>query len=123
MIYITIFWSFFCLLNAWMQGRIMPAIRRTPPGDEAKEQATALHVVGTLAYFFPLLLTLPLFLFSALVALAARVALFDVTLNTAARRPAFEVGQTAATDKLLRKWSLAASLVLAVAAGWAAIKS
>jgi hypothetical protein len=86
-----------------MQGRLMPAIRRTPPGEEAKEQDNALHIVGTLAYFLPLLLTPAAWLFGGLVALAARVALFDVVLNTAARRPAFEVGQTAATDKLLRK--------------------
>jgi hypothetical protein len=114
-----------------MQGRIMPAIRRTPPGEEAKEQDTALHKWGTLAYFLPLLLG-PSWLGLGL-ALATRLAEFDVVLNLAARRPAFEVGQTAATDKLLRKWApnnparlsailrFGAALCLTVAALWVAL--
>jgi hypothetical protein len=88
-----------------MQGRVMPAIRRTPPGEEASEQDNALHKVGTLAYFLPVALTPALWLPAGLIALASRAALFDVVLNKAARRPAFEVGQTAATDRFLRRLS------------------
>jgi hypothetical protein len=89
-----------------MQGRLMPAIRRTPPGEEAQEQDNALHKVGTLAYFLPIAFAAPaLWLVSALIALASRAALFDFVLNRAARRPAFEVGQTAFIDKWLRKIS------------------
>lgn len=113
----------------------MPAIRRTPPGAEASEQDNALHKVGTLAYFLPIALTPSLWLFSTLVALAARVGLFDFVLNTAARRPAFEVGQTALTDRWLRKLApahperlsaalrLAASVALATAAVLVAVNS
>jgi len=135
MLYLAITWPLFCFALAWMQGRLLPAIRLTPPGTEADEQATALHGWGTAAYFLPLALTPPLLLFAALVALAARVALFDAVLNTAARRPAFEVGQTAATDKLLRKLApvhperlsallrLAFALVLAATAVWVASRA
>jgi hypothetical protein len=125
MINSIIFWLAFCFCLAWMQGRIMPAVRRTPPGEEAQEQDTALHKWGTLAYFLPLLLA-PSWLGLGL-ALATRLAEFDPVLNLAARRPAFEVGQTAATDKLLRRLApnkpevLSAALRLIGAAAAAAI--
>lgn len=98
---ILLFWPAFCILFALMQGLLMPAIRRTPPGTEANRQAFALHWVGTIAYFLPVWLNPSLLAIG--VAFAARVLLFDVVLNLGAGRPAFEVGQTAAWDKLLRR--------------------
>lgn len=95
-----LFWPAFCVLLALMQGWLMPAIRRTPPGEEAKRQAFALHVVGTLAYFLPWALT-PTAL-SLVLACAARL-LFDPVLNAAAGSPLFYVGRTAFSDRLLRK--------------------
>ncbi|MBX0290946.1 hypothetical protein K3G63_10880 [Hymenobacter sp. HSC-4F20] len=98
-----LFWPVFVALLAFMQGRLLPAIRRTPPGKEAAEQDFALHRVGTFLYGLPLFLvpTWP----HLIAAILSRLLLFDVVLNLAARRPAFEVGQTALWDKLLRRLS------------------
>lgn len=86
---------------AYVQGCVLPAVRRTPPGAEASKQATGLHLVGSLVYFLPWLLvpTAQLLADAAL----SRLLLFDPVLNATAGRPLFEVGQTAAFDKLLRK--------------------
>lgn len=92
-------WLAVCACMAAGQGYLLPAVRRTPPGAEATQQAFALHALLLLAYALPVLLawqTWPAMLI-------ARAAVFDVVLNAAAGRPAFEVGQTAATDKLLRR--------------------
>ena len=95
------YWPAAVLLMAWLQGWLLPAIRRTPPGAEAGRQSFALHWVGSAAYYLPWLLTptLPLLACAAI----ARLALFDPLLNAFSSRAMFYVGQTAATDKLLRK--------------------
>ncbi|NVO30287.1 hypothetical protein [Hymenobacter lapidiphilus] len=104
---LLLFWPAFTALFAWMQGALMPAIRSTPPGPEAKRHDFALHFVGTAAYLLPLVLTLllPSLWPHLLAALLSRVLLFDVVLNTAAGDAPFAVGRTARTDKLLRKLS------------------
>ncbi len=102
-----IFWPALLFFLAYPQGVLMPAVRRTPPGPEAIRQARALHLGLVLAYFLPLALVavfarphLPL---HAVVAVLVRLAGFDPILNHYAGSPAFHVGETAATDKLLRK--------------------
>ncbi|GAB3303783.1 hypothetical protein [Hymenobacter tenuis] len=102
-----LFWPVFCALIAYMQGALMPAIRRTPPGAEAKRQAFALHIVGGAVYFLPLVVFVyyrpELWAEHLTSSVASRILLFDVVLNTAALRPPFEVGKTALTDRLLRR--------------------
>jgi hypothetical protein len=98
-----IFWPVFVLLIASAQGLIMPAIRRTPPGQEAAHQGLALHELLGVAYFMPLLLA-PSWM-GACYAIAVRLALFDPPLNYFAGTSLFYVGQTAGFDKLLRKLS------------------
>ena len=51
-----LYWPAAVLLMAWAQGKLLPAIRRTPPGPEAKRQSFALHYVLTAVYFLPLVL-------------------------------------------------------------------
>lgn len=97
------YWPAAVLLMAWAQGLLMPAIRRTPPGPEAKRQAFGLHWLLTVLYFLPLLLA-PSWL-GLTYALAVRLALFDPPLNYFAGTSLFYVGQTAGFDKLLRKLS------------------
>jgi hypothetical protein len=41
---------------AWTQGKLLPAIGRTPPGREAQLQALALHYVLGVGYLLPLTL-------------------------------------------------------------------
>ena len=95
---------------------LMPAIRRTPPGTEAKRQAFALHWLLTVLYFLPLLLVLCLaphhVITHGIIAGLARLLLFDPVLNLAAGDPAFAVGRTAASDRALQ-W-------LALRVGWPA---
>lgn len=120
-----IFWPVFVVLIAAAQGILMPAIRRTPPGEEARNQSLALHLLLGAAYFLPLLLA-PSWLGLAY-ALAVRLALFDPPLNYYAGTSLFYVGQTAGFDKLLRKLSpahperLSAALRLVALAGAALI--
>ena len=111
-----LYWPAAVLLLAWAQGLLLPAIRRTPPGPEAKRQAFALHVLLTVLYFLPLLLVLwlapHLIITSSIIAGLARLLLFDPVLNLAAGDKPFAVGQTAATDRALQ-W-------LAARVGWPA---
>ena len=111
-----LYWPAAVLLMAAAQGLLMPAIRRTPPGPEAKRQAFALHVLLTVLYFLPIALVIALDCvtpFNAIAAaIAARLLLFDPVLNLAAGDAAFAVGQTAATDRALQ-W-------LAARVGWPA---
>ena len=131
MIYL-LFWPVFLALFASGQGLIMAAIRRTPPGDEAQQQAFALHWLFTAVYFLPFFLkpqAVPLLLWMV-VGFGLRVIAFDVVLNYFSGYPAFAVGSTAATDRLIRKLApvnparlnaiikAAASLCLAAAALW-----
>jgi hypothetical protein len=99
-------------LMAYGQGVLMPAIRRTPPGVEAKRQAFALHVVLAVAYFLPLLLVLCFApehsTRASIIAVLGRLLLFDPLLNLGAGDKPFAVGQTAASDRALQ-W-LAAKL-------------
>lgn len=99
------FWPAFCLLLAYMQGVLIPAIRRTPPGKEADRQAFALHWVGAAAYFLPLFLAPAGVSFWAwwLLSFTSRGILFDVGLNAGAGDPLFSVGKTALWDRMLRK--------------------
>lgn len=93
-----IYWPAAIVLLAWAQGWLMPAIKRTPPGPEAKQQDVALHGLLTAAYFLALV-----FQPSAwLVAMLSRLLLFDPVLNLAAGDKVFAVGSTARTDKALR---------------------
>jgi hypothetical protein len=101
MVYSIIFWFAACFLVAFPQGRLMPAIRRTPPGPEAKRQDTALHLWLLLAYFAPLALRPTWIDLGA--ALLVRAIAFDMFLNLGEGTPLFAVGSTATTDKLLRK--------------------
>ena len=81
----------------------MPAIRRTPPGAEAQNQAFALHGLFTMVYLLPLvLLPMPWWQWLTL-AMAARLAVFDVALSLGEGKPWASVGSTALFDKLLRK--------------------
>lgn len=106
-IFYSLFWPALLFFLAYPQGVLMPAVRRTPPGSEATAQARALHLGLLLAYFLPLAL-IALFdrshlLLNVAVAVLVRVAGFDPILNYYAGDPAFHVGQTAATDKFLRR--------------------
>ena len=96
-----LFWPLFCAAFAYLQGILLPAIRRTPPGVESNNQAFALHVVGSVVYLLPLVFTPTIV--GVAICLGSRLALFDPVLNRAAGRPWLEVGQTAFTDKLLRR--------------------
>jgi len=84
----------------------MSAIRRTPPGAEAKRQAFALHWLLTLLYFLPLVVVLCLaphyVITHGIIAGLARLLLFDPVLNLAAGDRPFAVGRTAASDRALQ---------------------
>jgi hypothetical protein len=95
-----LYWPAAVLLMGWAQGKLLPAIRRTPPGREAQLQALALHYVLGVGYLLPL--TLAPTMLGGGVALASRLLLFDPVLNTSAGEPAFAVGATALTDRALR---------------------
>jgi hypothetical protein len=95
-----LYWPAAVLLMTWAQGKLLPAIRRTPPGREAQLQALALHYVLGVGYLLPLALA-PTVL-GLEVALASRRLLFDPVLNTSAGEPAFAIGATALTDRALR---------------------
>jgi hypothetical protein len=103
-----LYWLLAVVLMAWAQGWLMPAIRRTPPGPEAKRQDVALHILLTAVYVLPLFLLLVLDLPGKLVAThaltmaGARLLFFDPVLNLAAGYPPFAVGQTAASDRALQ---------------------
>jgi hypothetical protein len=94
------YWPAAVLFIAWAQGKLLPAIRRTPPGREAQLQALALHYMLGVAYFLPL--TLNSSLLGVGVALLSRRLLFDPVLNKSAGDAAFAVGQTALTDRAIR---------------------
>lgn len=96
-----LFWPAFCLLYGYVQGVLMPAIRRTPAGEEADKQSTALHVVGALVYFLPLVLA-PTWV-DVGASVAARLILFDLGLNYGAGDPLLAVGHKALFDRTLRK--------------------
>jgi hypothetical protein len=94
------YWPAAVVLMAWAQGWLMPAIRRTPPGAEARLQAFALHWLLTACYFLPL--SLAPSLLGIGVALSCRLLLFDPVLNLAAGDIVFAVGSTAKTDRAIR---------------------
>jgi hypothetical protein len=104
----TAYWPAAAGLIAYGQGVLMPAIRRTPPGPEAKRQAFALHWVLTDAYFLPVVLAPASWLTAGL----ARLLLFDRTLNLGAGDKLFAVGQKAGSDRALQR--------LAQRVGWPA---
>ena len=117
-----VIWLAAAALSAAGQGYLMSAIRRTPPGAEAKQQSFALHILLTLAYAVPVLLawqTWPAMLI-------ARAVAFNPILNLTAGRPAFEVGATAWSDRALRRLApgrpdrllFVAWLACIAAAGW-----
>jgi hypothetical protein len=93
-----LYWLLAVVLMAWAQGWLMPAIRRTPPGPEAKRQAIALHYVLFALYLLPIALVPATWLAAVL----SRLLLFDPVLNLAAGYPPFAVGQTAASDRALQ---------------------
>jgi hypothetical protein len=92
------YWPAASSLMAYAQGVLMPAIRRTPPGPEAKRQAFALHWLLALAYFLPVVLAPASWLTAGL----ARLLLFDPALNLGAGDKLFAVGQTAASDRAMQ---------------------
>jgi hypothetical protein len=92
-----LYWPAAVLLMAVGQGLLLPAIRRTPPGAEAKRQAFALHIVLTAVYFLPLVLAPGTWLEAVL----SRLLLFDPALNLASGGKAFAVGATAFTDRVV----------------------
>jgi hypothetical protein len=93
-----LYWPAAVLLMALGQGLLLPAIRRTPPGPEAKRQSFALHIVLTAAYFLPLVLAPGTWLEAVL----SRLLLFDPAINLASGVKVFAVGKTAVTDQALR---------------------
>lgn len=93
-----LYWLAAVVLMAAGQGLLIPAIRRTPPGAEAKRQAIALHYVLFASYLLPIALAPHTWLAAAL----ARLLLFDPVLNLAAGDKAFAVGQTALSDRALQ---------------------
>jgi hypothetical protein len=103
-----LYWPLAIVLQAWATGWLIPAIRRTPPGAEAKRQDVALHIMLAASYVLPLLLLTQLDLpgklvaAHALVAGGARLLLFDPVLNLAAGDIVFAVGSTAKTDQTIR---------------------
>jgi hypothetical protein len=102
-----LFWPLFASLLAAGQGLLMPAIRRTPPSPEAGRQAFALHWLFTIAYVLPYFLcpaSVPVWKW-LLVGFMARLVLFDLVLNYFAGDPVLAVGQTAWTDRAMRKVS------------------
>jgi hypothetical protein len=94
-----LYWPAAVLLMAVGQGLLIPAIRRTPPGPEAKRQAFALHWVLTAVYFLPLVLVPGTWLEAVL----SRLLLFDPAINLASGAKTFAVGATALIDKMLRQ--------------------
>lgn len=98
------FWLAFTGLFAYGQGLLMPAIKRTEPGAEAKRQAFALHWVFGAVWALPILLAWHYTHRWELAAIAVlvRVAFFDVLLNKAEGSFPFAVGNTAKSDRLLR---------------------
>ena len=102
---LLLFWPALAVALALLQGPLLPAIRRTPPGAEANAQRRALHGWGLLSYALPLALApwLPLPWWAWLGGAVGGRLLFDPILNVSSGRPAGYVGQTAATDQLLRR--------------------
>jgi ribose/xylose/arabinose/galactoside ABC-type transport system permease subunit len=102
----TAYWLPATGLMAYAQGLLMPAIRRTPPGAEARRQAFALHWLLTTVYFLPLVLVLCFApehsIKASIIAVLARLLLFDPLLNLGAGDKLFAVGQTAASDRALQ---------------------
>jgi hypothetical protein len=98
-----LYWPLAVVLLAWAQGWLMPAIRRTPPGAEARRQDKALHWLLTLLYFLPLVFVLWYAshdsITHGIIAAVSRLLLFDPVLNKAAGDKVFAVGQTAASDR------------------------
>jgi hypothetical protein len=89
------YWLPAASLMAYAQGVLMPAIRRTPPGAEARRQAFALHWLLTAVYFLPVMLVPATWLLAVL----ARVLLFDPLLNLGAGDTVFAIGKTALSDR------------------------
>lgn len=99
------------VLFAWGQGKLMPAIKRTPyDSPEAKMQGFVLHWVFVAIWAAPLVLS-PLFLnwqqvgYAVGIALALRYCFFDPALNLGEGTTVFAVGGSAGTDLLLRKFA------------------
>ncbi|MDO7888249.1 hypothetical protein [Hymenobacter cheonanensis] len=111
-----LYWPAAVVLMAAGQGLLLPAVRRTPPGAEARRQSFALHGLLTAVYFLPVVLVLCLAphdsIRHGIIAVLARLLLFDPVLNLAASDRPFAVGQTAASDRALQ-W-------LAQRVGWPA---
>lgn len=95
---LLLYWPVAVGLMAGGQGLLLPAIRRTPPGSEARRQGLALHYVLVAAYFWPLVLGPDAWLGAVL----ARLLLFDVVLNVVSGEEPFHVGGTALADRLLQ---------------------
>ena len=80
------------------QGLLLPAIRRTPPGSEARQQGLALHYILVASYYLALVwqpATWPY-------AVGARLLFFDLVINATSGKPLFFVGSTAGADKLMQ---------------------
>ena len=93
-----LYWPVAVVLMAAGQGLLLPAIRRTPPGSEARRQGLALHYVLVGSYYLALVLAPATWV----AAVGARLLLFDLTLNLASGEEPFRVGSTALADRGLQ---------------------
>lgn len=103
--WLLLFWPVLAVVQALSQGPTLPAIRRTPAGPEADRQANALHGWGTVMYLLPLPLGhwLPVPVLAWALACFTSRFLFDPVLNVSSGRPAGYVGETAWSDRALRR--------------------
>ncbi len=103
---ILLWWVVFTGLMAWGQGWLMPAIKRTDNHTpESDRQKFALHWILGTVWALPAVLLLPFYLHwePVVIALLIRFICFDVVLNYTEGTTVFAVGESANTDKLLRK--------------------
>lgn len=106
---IYLFWVATVLVMAWAQADIIPALRQyvPPASGEATKASRALHVGLTVVYCLPLALApwLPVVWWKWGLAAGLARLWFDPALNVFGGVSALYLGQTAGTDKLLRKLS------------------
>lgn len=124
---IYFYWPATVALLAWSESGIIPALREYVPASSpfARAAVNSLHVRLTLLYFLPVLVPLPLwrmgwvpgaFCWKWVVVAGVSRLLFDICLNWFCKVPLLSVGQTAASDRLIRKLSPARPEALALVA-------
>ena len=80
------------------QGLLLPAIRLTPPGSEARRQALALHYILVASYYLALVWQPSTWPY----AVGARLLFFDLVINATSGKPLFFVGSTAGADRAIQ---------------------